>query len=202
MLTPPPSPLPPRTRIQTCTDDCQLDVLSQDTFTSASANAKRVISRRMRWVVLIVPLILVLITAMTRYVTHPAALDVLSASPNMDWIPSLTDWRPHKRHPFPQLQLATMSGSDIVFPTAAPSPSSSTPTATTSIPPQAVPTIPSAAPVLPTPFPQPFDTSLQNNFTTLGCQNFFLNMTSTAAFRSCRPFSLLLQSSQAFIEVS
>lgn len=188
--------------MQPCTDDCQLDsdVLTQDNL--ISVNAKRIISRRMRWAVLIVPLVLVLITTMTHYVTHPVVFDVLSGSPNMDWVPSLTDWRPHKRHPFPQPQLATTSGSSIVFPTAVPSPSSSTPTATTSAVPQSVPTIPSAAPVLPTPFPQPFDSSLQNNFTTQGCENFFLNMTSTAAFRSCRPFSLLLQSSQAFLEVS
>jgi len=32
----------------------------------------------------------------------------------------------------------------------------------------------------------------------VGCQNFFTNMTNSDAFNSCRSFSLLLQSSQAF----
>jgi len=39
---------------------------------------------------------------------------------------------------------------------------------------------------------------LSQNFSSLSCFNFFSNMTNTPAFRSCRPFSLLLQASEAF----
>lgn len=65
-----------------------------------------------------------------------------------------------------------------------------------------IPTIPSEPPVLPTPFPQPFDsTGITTNFSTDGCRNFFLNMTQAQPFRQCRPFSMLIQHSSAFIEV-
>ncbi|KIJ36352.1 hypothetical protein M422DRAFT_782267 [Sphaerobolus stellatus SS14] len=61
----------------------------------------------------------------------------------------------------------------------------------------AVPAIPSS-PILPTPFPQPFDT-LTANFSTAGCQAFFLNFTQDEAFRQCRPFSFLLNASSGFL---
>jgi hypothetical protein len=35
----------------------------------------------------------------------------------------------------------------------------------------------------------------------LSCSNFFSNMTSSAPFRSCRPFSMLFGSSTEFINV-
>jgi hypothetical protein len=63
------------------------------------------------------------------------------------------------------------------------------------------PPIPTTTPVLPTPFPQPLDTSLNRNFKDQACYDFFLNMTNTLPFRSCRPFSLLLQSSSEFTQV-
>ena len=73
---------------------------------------------------------------------------------------------------------------------------------TGSTPTQPVPTIPATPPVLPTPFPQPLDQTLNQNYSTVSCQNFFTNMTQSPAFRSCRAFSLLSQSSNAFIQVS
>lgn len=199
MFTPPPSPDPPR--LDTASDDYFaipvddiLSPLSQSSVEAkTSVEAKRAVSRRMKWAVLTVPLVLMLTTATTRYFSHPAALDLLSGQ--SEWVPSLEGWRPHKRHPEPMPQAAS---SGVAFPTASSS-SAAAPAATTAA--QAVPTIPSAAPVLPTPFPQPFDSSVQANFSSVGCQNFILNMTQTPSFRQCRPFSLLSQSSEAFTEV-
>ncbi|KAF8489761.1 hypothetical protein JB92DRAFT_1357671 [Gautieria morchelliformis] len=70
---------------------------------------------------------------------------------------------------------------------------STAPSSTTSLP-----TIPNPA-ILPTPFPQPFDASLSDNFTTIGCQAFFSNFTQDTSFRQCRSFSFLLNSSAAFL---
>jgi len=203
MFTPPPSPSPPELKFQQPINDSSLNIATDDILSPvspSSADAKRTISRRTKWAVLAVPLVLVLITATTRYLTHPAAFDILAGSSEGDsWI-ALGDWRPHKRHPEPQ-----SAGSSVAFPTAPLTSSSLASTTATSLTPgasaQTVPTIPSVSPALPSPFPQVFDTSLQANFSTTGCQNFFLNMTSTPAFNSCRPFSLLLQSSQAFNKV-
>ncbi|KAF7301647.1 hypothetical protein MIND_00730200 [Mycena indigotica] len=77
---------------------------------------------------------------------------------------------------------------------------STVPTPTQTDPPtrQTVPAVPTS-PTLPAPFPQPFDSSLSQNFSSLSCFNFFQNMTSAAPFRSCRAFSLLLQSSNSFV---
>ncbi|KAK7453243.1 hypothetical protein VKT23_011919 [Stygiomarasmius scandens] len=79
------------------------------------------------------------------------------------------------------------------------------PTTTTTATSQGVPTIPVTPPVLPTPFlqptpfPQPWDESgLGLNFSTQGCLDFFQNMTNTAPFRSCRPFSVLSLWSSSF----
>lgn len=206
MFTPPPSPSPPRQDFQQPAGD-YFDHATDDGVSPISYSlpeAKRVTAQRTKWAVLAVPLVLVLITLTTRYLTHPAALDVLSGSRGLSsWSPtSLTDWRPHKRHPSPQgLEMASSS---IAFPTAPPSSAAlPAPTSTPSPPTlnassQSVPLIPSVAPTLPSPFPQAFDTPLEANFSTVGCQNFFTNMTNSDAFNSCRSFSLLLQSSQAF----
>ncbi|KAA1472529.1 hypothetical protein DENSPDRAFT_757870, partial [Dentipellis sp. KUC8613] len=63
-----------------------------------------------------------------------------------------------------------------------------------------VPTIPTSPPVLPTPFPQPFDTTMNSNYSSTSCQQFMVNMTSGEPFRQCRPFSFLSQTSSAFIQ--
>ena len=210
MFTPPPSPLPTQQFRQSTGG--YFDRAAHDMVypvSPSSTDAKRATAQRTKWAVLSVPLVLVFITLTTRYLTHPAALDVLSGSAGRhSWPPaSLADWRPHKRHPYPQgLVAASSSSSAIVFPTGPPSASAAMPAATSAAATinaseQAVPPIPTAASVLPEPFPQPFDTSLQANFSTQGCQNFFLNMTTSTALSSCRPFSLLLQSSQAFNNV-
>ena len=48
--------------------------------------------------------------------------------------------------------------------------------------------------------PQPFDTTLGNNFTSESCPRFFTDFLSDETFRSCYPFSLLLQTSHGFFE--
>ncbi|KIW02664.1 uncharacterized protein PV09_06101 [Verruconis gallopava] len=58
----------------------------------------------------------------------------------------------------------------------------------------------SAASSTATYLPQPFDTTLGNNFTTDSCPKFFINFLSNATFQSCYPFSLLLQTSHGFFE--
>ncbi|KAI0355968.1 hypothetical protein OH77DRAFT_1503903 [Trametes cingulata] len=165
---------------------------------------KKRIARRTKWAVFLVPLVLALIGLSTRYLTHPAAFDVLR--PRSSWrnvADSVTDWRPHKRHAAPDpapadtaqattIGSAKPTGSSLSL---APSASDTAPTPVES----SKTTVPSAPPVLPTPFPQPFDQSLSTNFTTVGCQTFFTNMTQTSPFRECRPFSLLVSDSSAFI---
>ena len=51
-----------------------------------------------------------------------------------------------------------------------------------------------------TTLPQPFDTTLGNNFTSESCPRFFTEFLSDETFRSCYPFSLLLQTSHGFFE--
>ncbi|KAK0203449.1 hypothetical protein DFS33DRAFT_1383701 [Desarmillaria ectypa] len=169
--------------------------------------------RRAKWAVLFVPLALVLITASTRYITHPVAFDIFTESLPLDWhtlSTKGTDWRRHKRHPQDAeqtvVETSIISGSTatlIFSPTAAASATSATSTAVTTTTPasgQALPTIPTD-PELPTPFPQSFDSDVSQNFSSMTCYQFFTNMTNTAAFRSCRPFSVLLQTSSSFIKM-
>lgn len=177
--------------------------------------SKRRVGRKTKWTVLAVPLVLIFITASTRYITHPIVFDAFSDPPLLSadwraWTSRLTDWTPHKRHIAvdSQLDVASESSSasaSIAFPSSTlPSESLSlstaTPTSSTSSDTQDIPTVPNSTPVLPTPFPQPFDT-LAINFSSVTCYNFILNMTNTAPFRSCRPFSLLLSTSNEFIKV-
>ncbi|CAL1699644.1 unnamed protein product [Somion occarium] len=168
------------------------------------AEAKQRTARRTKWTILLVPAILIFITASTRYLSHPAALDKLSTDHHdaswHDWSSSLKDWSLHKRHPSPDPdpQQDQSSSPAISFP----SPTASTSVVTSATPSgtdRVLPTIPSSPPVLPTPFPRPL-TAVNQNFTTLGCQNFFNNMTSSEAFLDCRPFSLLVKSSAEFID--
>ncbi|GJE94817.1 hypothetical protein PsYK624_109920 [Phanerochaete sordida] len=178
-----------------------------DQFASSEA-AKQRTGRRTRWTILLIPLVLVLITASTRYVSHPAVLDAFSAGRDPmsweTWASSLSDWRPHKRHASPE-PMPQDSGSETVA-SAPPATSSAliisvAPTPTVGdIGDQALPTIPSTPPVLPTPFPQPLDSTFSRNFSTQQCLDFFTNMTQSTAFRSCRPFSLLSVQSTAFNE--
>ena len=193
MFTPPPSPEPPRTRFLESSDS-DISVGVNDTLAQplASIQAKRAVSRRTKRTVIAVPLILILITFTTRSLTHPTFLDFIDTAS-----PSLSGWSLHKRQPEPMPQAG--ASNSIAFPTTAVP--TSTPVPAPAPTAQQLPTIPSTAPTLPNPFPQPFESSLQANFTSLSCQNFFLNMTNINSFRSCRPFSLLLQSSESFAEV-
>lgn len=159
---------------------------------------KRRVATRTKWSILLVPAVLFLITLSTRSIAHPAFFDVLSGLPDDHVVNSEMDpltWNLHKRHP------QVDSVSSLAFPSTVPSSlaASSTSSAGPSQPTN-VPTIP-PNPVLPTPFPQPFDTTMSQNFSTQGCLNFFSNMTQSAPFRQCRPFGLLTQSSSVFLNV-
>ena len=166
--------------------------------------------RRIAWctglMVILVPLMLVLITFLKRFASHPLFLDLL-AGPHPGsrvLLTTKTDGGGHLARARHRRQtgaitmssaVASTSGTDIVFPSVA------APTSTP-VPSQTLPTIPSSPPVLPTPFPQPFDTTMGNNFTTNSCDTFFTNMTQSLPFRQCRPFSFLSQTSSAFLQVS
>nr|GAT46064.1 predicted protein [Mycena chlorophos] len=195
MFTPPPSPgLPP----DQFKDPAAPRPVSPDTL-------KRATGRRTRWAIVLVPLALVLITASTRYITHPAAFDIFSDGPTLDW-ETLSqrsgDWAAHEPH-HRRDGVSTASSASATFASLSGSNSgSATATSTTTSSPsqQTVPVVPGANASVPNPFPQPWDSDLSQNFSSLSCFDFFQNMTNTVPFRSCRPFSLLLQASNAFIE--
>lgn len=170
---------------------------------------------------LLVPLVLILITITTHYTAHPRVLDLLSSAspdPHLAWS-DLAGWGTHPAHVRRQdaaaSEVVSTAAGTITFPSglsissasstsasgtassvAASSSSSGTPVAASGIP-----TIPSTAPVLPTPFPQPFDSISTEGFLTVGCMQFVVNMTLDPQFRPCRPFSLLMETSSAFIKV-
>ncbi|KAI0828669.1 hypothetical protein BC628DRAFT_1428929 [Trametes gibbosa] len=202
MFTPPPSPEPRRVQSHPRSAETApshlLRTLS-DPYAHTALYKKRT-GRRIKWAVALVPFVLVLIGLSTRYLTHPVAFDVLR--PQSNWAnlaSSAKSWRPHKRHPDPApADLATTidvssAGSSL---SVTPSASAAAPTASSASSTQ----VPATPPQLPAPFPQPFDDSLSTNFTTVACQSFFTNMTETQPFRSCRPFSLLVSDSNAFIK--
>ncbi|KZO94224.1 hypothetical protein CALVIDRAFT_539268 [Calocera viscosa TUFC12733] len=62
----------------------------------------------------------------------------------------------------------------------------------------APPPVPSPALPVPTPFPAPFDISISLNVTTPNCVNFFNTFIQNVTFRACRPFGMLMSSSQQF----
>ncbi|KZT25787.1 hypothetical protein NEOLEDRAFT_1114189 [Neolentinus lepideus HHB14362 ss-1] len=183
----------------------------QRTSSLRNHEAKLRSGRRTRWTILLVPAVLIIITASTRYLSHPAAFDILSAHrpSNFDsWTSALTDWKFHEHRtkhrrtpdtvpdPLSTVSASTataVSSSAVTGPLSATFPS--TPTASAI----SLPTIPADPPVLPTPFPQPFD-QLEQNFSTQGCQAFFIDMLQAEDLRDCRAFSLLLQNSFAFSE--
>ncbi|KAF5381301.1 hypothetical protein D9615_008317 [Tricholomella constricta] len=192
MFTPPPSPRP---RPMTRDDTPRTPVLEAGTTKIfPPVEAKRRIGRRTRWTIILVPLVLVLITASTRYLLHPMAFDIFAGAPGtLSWEKLASqglNWTPHQRHrELDPRQLATFISSSTS--------DNFSPTATANAP---APTIPSSPPILPTPFPQPYDASFSQNFSSLSCFQFFSNMTSTPAFRACRPLSLLLDNSAVFID--
>ncbi|KAF7360259.1 hypothetical protein MVEN_00755000 [Mycena venus] len=85
MFTPPPSPGRPPSNLKD-------GILVPDAPVSGAAahpmspeTLKRRIGRRTRWTVVLVPIALVLITVSTRYLTHPAAFDLFSEPPSLNW---------------------------------------------------------------------------------------------------------------------
>lgn len=168
-----------------------------------------------RWTVLAFPLTLILITASTRCMSHPATLKSLlfTTSPNSSpRDPVLELGSLHQRHVvyerqhnnFFQSPAGMSPSSDLVIQPSTTSTiptrtSSATTTTNPSISDQQLPPIPNTPPVLPTPFPQPLD-NLTQNFSSVSCFNFFTNMTNSDAFRSCRSLSLLIQSSSGFLQ--
>ncbi|KAJ2915497.1 hypothetical protein MD484_g4892, partial [Candolleomyces efflorescens] len=163
---------------------------------SPQEDAKRRTGRRFRNAVILVPIVLITITLTARFLSQGPPPVLASLSNSWSW-PRLFPNTPcakqpervvlDKREPSPQTQPTST--------TSSPAPtSSSLPTSTT------VPTVPSAAPALPTPFPQSFDGVIAKNFSTVSCLNFFTSMINAQPFRSCRPFSLLLETSNDFVQ--
>ncbi|KAF5343163.1 hypothetical protein D9758_017054 [Tetrapyrgos nigripes] len=145
--------------------------------------------RRRLWPPLLIPLVLFLIAGCTRWMRHPAVIDLVVGSEDGSLLGI------HKRHPSASISFPTPSSTSAS--------TSTSPSASTSPSNQPVPTIPSSAspPPLPTPFPQPWDqSSLSLNFSTQGCYNFFLNMTNADSFRSCRSFGMLQSFSDSFVD--
>ncbi|KZV70030.1 hypothetical protein PENSPDRAFT_685915 [Peniophora sp. CONT] len=180
-----------------------------DTLANASTvrAKKRSIGRKTVVSVLLVPVVLAFITLSTRYICHPAAMDVFSgdfADPPLAWT-GVHLHEPHGRRQNTASAVVTLTqtaavGSSVIFPSSTSSAlasESATSTATTT----GIPTIPETAPALPTPFPQPFDTAMasSSNMTT-SCAAFMANMTGTLPFRQCRAFSFLSQVSNEFLQ--
>ncbi|KAI0261606.1 hypothetical protein BC834DRAFT_845469 [Gloeopeniophorella convolvens] len=172
---------------------------------------KRRTAGRTRLAVILVPLVLALVTLSARYVSHPLIMDLL-AGPSPEPLPNwgdFSDWSGHPAHTLQRRQSGAApasapapasSDSGITFPSLSSAPASSATPSGTQTAGQSAPTIPTSPPQLPNPFPQPFDTTLGSNFTTDSCEQFFNNMTQSLPFRQCRPFSLLSQSSTAFLQ--
>ena len=186
MFTPPPSPLPkPRDlgRGANGFDEKLVDEKSEDldmgSLADDVAQRKAEIGRRIKWAILIVPALFVLATLFSR---------VFVCSGRDPWPPvDILDGpllRTHHRRS-PQ-----QSGNGQNPPTSTLPPQTQ----------QTIPPVPSSPPPLPTPFPAPLTQA--NDFTTQGCQAFFRNMTQQESFLACRPFSLLIQFSSTFLNVS
>lgn len=161
-----------------------------------------------RWAFLFLILVAVITT---RYFSHPAALDFIVHG--QSWSNAAGYHQPHLLPRWttavtPIVSTAARTASS----TGALATGSETGSGTSTLPPtatsslavsaQPVPTVPPSPPVLPSPFPQPFSAGIPTDDMSVSCANFFSNMTNSLSFWSCRPFSLLLQSSDDFVNVS
>lgn len=173
-------------------------------------DAKRRIGRRFRNAVILVPLVLIAITVSARLITHgpPPFLSSL-ASPHSwtsTFLPSTPCHEPHHRHGQQADSTLNLGKRSPQLPGVGDTTStSSTRTSTPAISSPTVasaPTVPQSSPVLPTPFPQAVNGIITKNFSSVSCMNFITDMAGAREFRSCRPFSLLLGSSDDFIAVS
>jgi hypothetical protein len=161
-----------------------------------------------RWAFLFLLLVAVITT---RYFSHPAALDFIVHGPSQ-WSDATGYHQPHVLRRDYRWTTAATSIVSTVARTASNTGALATGSGTTSLPPtatsalpvsaQAVPTVPPSPPVIPSPFPQPFSAGIPTDGMTVSCVNFFSNMTNSLSFWSCRPFSLLMQSSDDFVNVS
>ena len=186
MFTPPPSPLPP----DLVFESQHVDNLNA---TAVLPCKKKRIGRYFRVATVLLPLVAIICTTYLlhgRRTGHRPATDWLTVQDNT-YLHGQHQYQLNRRHPSPQ-RLPVSS-----------SPTSTTTSSDSQIPvsDQLVPTVPTTPPVLPTPFPQALDAGIVQNFSSSSCASFFANMTSAAPFRTCRPFSLLLGSSGAFINV-
>ena len=191
MFTPPPSPHPSGSFAIS-----SMSPLTQESMenSSSSDDAKRNLGRRFRCAVILVPLVVVILTVCARFSPSRVTQESFRL---LSCLGGGSSSKAYKRSPEPQLFDSTsQTVSSTTTSVSAASSSSRIPIAS-----QSVPVIPSAPPTLPTPFPQPFDGSISQNFSSMTCSNFFANMTNATPFRSCRPFSLLLGSSSQFINV-
>ncbi|KAM6503503.1 hypothetical protein JOM56_000446 [Amanita muscaria] len=215
MFTPPPSPRPPSCALKHPHEQ-QLEAASHSQLHEDPEQQKKAVGRQTKWSILLVPFVLIAITASTRYFTHPAVFDLFTSG----FSSTVNVAALHKRHGGGDLRRrddawqsdsssglaptasggagnsggssGTVTGSASATPSTAPSTTSS-PTS------QPLPTILSNPPTLPTPFPQPFSAGIPTDNMSIGCLNFFNAMANAVSFRQCRPFSLLLQSSDEFI---
>lgn len=200
MFTPPPSPLPARQSAPSLQEPEPLFLEDE-----SKQSTKKIIGRRFRMAVILIPLLVICITARIGYVSSRAVEPQPDLVLPLSWhgIKEDSSWRHHKRQPEPEPQTVSgglsLSSAPPTSTTAAASPTPSSSSIPVSL--QPIPTVPSAPPTLPTPFPQTFDAGIAQNFSSISCSNFFANMTNSAPYRSCRPFSILLENSAAFINV-
>lgn len=229
MFTPPPSPLrlplqPERLSMDEksfSNSESVLEVegneaeMSARSMVSLDLQKKKGIGRRVRWIVVLVPIVLILVAFSTHLASSSSPFLMHNAPGNLEtWQPehdNIFSSSFHKRTPSPQSQPQaltisnTVSASRLSTNPSGTQSNSATPTTSISQTSQTIPPAPpaSAPPVLPTPFPQPFDSvGATTNLSTSSCQTFFQNMTQADDFRKCRPLSLLLQYGSAFFEVS
>lgn len=172
-------------------------------------NSPPIVNRRIgcrKWLIAVLGLlVLIFVGASIRYL-HPSAF--LSMPDGITWHERSFKGhlrQPHKREQPGRRQVSTSpadTSPSIVFPTTSftsNSPGTTLPSTTAAVN-MPVPTIPSSTSTLPTPFPQPI-ANLAKNFSSVSCYNFFANMTAVPSFRSCRPLSLLMDSSNDFSNV-
>lgn len=186
MFTPPPSPSPPD--IAPNSKHVDNSVPPQNAATPMVPCRKKRTGRYFRLATILLPLFAIICTTYflhERRTGHRPVTDWMTVQDNT-FFRGPNQYQLHRRHPSPQSSTST-----------------STKTSTSQIPvsDQLVPTVPTSPPILPTPFPQALDAGIVQNFSSSSCASFFANMTSAAPFRTCRPFSLLLGSSGAFINV-
>ncbi|KAF4618585.1 hypothetical protein D9613_010091 [Agrocybe pediades] len=197
MFTPPPSPVPPRNSdLPRSESPPPLDLNEKEDMLPQESpeEMKRRAGRRLRLAVLLVPLLVILFSLYQTYLANRVSELSTTQPLSHSWHGLVRDEhgpKLHKRQSSSNSQVSNSSGSQS-------SSSSSTSSTPTRVADQPLPTVPSAPPVLPTPFPQSL-VDLGQNFTSPSCAAFFTNMTGSAPFRSCRPFSLLLGSSPDFI---